>query len=50
MPAQALCGQRRLGELHSVNPYYPTRRFEGDRAQSIRVIGRVVESRRKFGY
>lgn len=37
-------------ELHSVNPYYPTRRFEGDRAQSIRVIGRVVESRRKFGY
>ncbi len=35
-------------ELHSVNPYYPPRRFEGADATSIRILGRVIESRRKF--
>ena len=35
-------------ELHSVNPYYPVRRFAGSSAQQVRIIGRVMESKRKF--
>lgn len=35
-------------ELHSVNPYYPPRRFEGADTHAIRILGRVIESRRKF--
>lgn len=35
-------------ELHSVNPYYPPRRFEENDASSVRILGLVVESRRKF--
>lgn len=30
-------------ELHSVNPYYPPRRFEGEDAQKILVVGLVKE-------
>lgn len=37
-------------ELHSVNPYYPTRRFEGGEMDRVRIVGRVVESRRRYGY
>ena len=35
-------------ELHSVNPYYPVRRFEGEAARQVRIVGRVMESKRKF--
>ena len=35
-------------ELHSENPYYPVRRFEGEDVLRIRVVGRVIESKRKF--
>ena len=35
-------------ELQSVNPYYPPRRFTGDDTACVHVIGKVVESRRKF--
>ncbi|MGI6263870.1 MAG: LexA family protein [Acutalibacteraceae bacterium] len=35
-------------ELHSVNPYYPPRRFRGDDAAKVRIVGRVMESKRKF--
>lgn len=35
-------------ELHSVNPMYPVRRFEGEDVQLINVMGLVVESKRKF--
>lgn len=37
-------------ELHSINPYYPLRRFEGAATSQIQVVGQVVESRRKFTY
>ena len=30
-------------ELHSVNPYYPVRRFEGAEADDVRVVGAVIE-------
>jgi len=33
-------------ELHSFNPYYPVRRFEGSEVQRISVVGKVVESKR----
>jgi len=33
-------------ELHSFNPYYPVRRFEGSEIQRISVVGKVVESKR----
>lgn len=33
-------------ELHSFNPYYPVRRFEGEDIQRISVVGKVVESKR----
>lgn len=35
-------------ELQSINPYYPPRRFEGADAHAVRILGKVVESRRKF--
>ncbi len=35
-------------ELHSINPCYPPRRFEGADVRQITVIGRVIESRHKF--
>ncbi len=35
-------------ELHSVNPYYPVRRFTGKDMQRVRILGRVMESKRKF--
>lgn len=35
-------------ELHSINPYYPVRRFMGRAAGQVRIIGRVMESKRKF--
>ena len=33
-------------ELHSFNPYYPVRRFEGSDIERIGIIGKVVESKR----
>ena len=35
-------------ELHSPNPYYPPRRFEKEDTARIRLIGLVLESKRKF--
>ncbi len=35
-------------ELHSVNPYYPPRRFEQDQMTRVTTIGLVVESKRKY--
>lgn len=35
-------------ELQSINHYYPPRRFEGNAATSVRILGKVIESRRKF--
>ncbi len=35
-------------ELQSVNPYYPPRRFEGEQAARVTVVGLVVESKRKY--
>ncbi len=35
-------------ELQSVNPYYPPRRFEGADAAAVHILGKVIESRRKF--
>lgn len=35
-------------ELKSFNPYYPVRRFEGEEIQRIFIIGRVMESKRKY--
>lgn len=35
-------------ELHSINPMYPVRRFEDEDVELIRVMGLVVESKRKF--
>jgi len=35
-------------ELQSINPYYPPRRFEGKDARCVHILGKVVESRRKF--
>ncbi len=35
-------------ELQSVNPYYPPRRFEGEQATRVTVVGLVVESKRKY--
>lgn len=34
--------------LVSFNPYFPPRVFEGEEAQRVRVVGRVIESKRKF--
>ena len=35
-------------ELRSYNPYYPVRRFEGENVTEICVMGKVMESRRKY--
>lgn len=35
-------------ELHSFNPYYPPRRFEGAQMSRVTVVGLVVESKRKY--
>ena len=35
-------------ELHSINPYYPVRRFEGEDVLKIRVVGKVIEVKRKL--
>jgi repressor LexA len=35
-------------ELHSFNPYYPVRRFEGEEAANVRVVGLVVEVSKKL--
>ena len=35
-------------ELHSFNPYYPVRRFEGREANEVHVVGLVVEVSRKL--
>ena len=35
-------------ELQSINPYYPPRRFEDADVCRVRILGIVVESRRKF--
>ncbi len=35
-------------ELHSINPYYPVRRFENDSADDVRVVGLVVEVSKKL--
>ena len=35
-------------ELRSYNPYYPVRRFEGEDVTEICVMGKVMESRRKY--
>ena len=35
-------------ELHSVNPYYPVRRFTGAEVQMIKVVGKVIEIKRKL--
>jgi repressor LexA len=35
-------------ELHSINPMYPVRRFEGEDVMRIRVFGLVKEIKRKF--
>ena len=35
-------------ELHSFNHYYPVRRFENEDVLSVRVIGKVIESKRKW--
>lgn len=34
--------------LKSNNPYYPARKFEGDEMNRVRIVGKVVESKRKF--
>ena len=35
-------------ELHSENPTYPVRRFVGEDIRRIRVVGLLIESKRKF--
>lgn len=35
-------------ELHSENPMYPVRRFEGADVQDIEIVGRVMQVRRNF--
>ena len=35
-------------ELHSVNPYYPVRRFEGENVTEVTVVGLVVEIKRRL--
>lgn len=39
---------RNFIELHSINPMYPPRRFEGEDVLRIRVFGLVKEIKRKF--
>lgn len=35
-------------ELHSINPYYPVRRFEKESANDVRVVGAVIEVSKKL--
>lgn len=35
-------------ELHSINPYYPVRKFKGNEVMRIRVVGKVIEIKRKL--
>lgn len=35
-------------ELHSVNPYYPVRKFEGEDVLRLQILGKVVGSYRSF--
>lgn len=35
-------------ELHSINPYYPVRRFENESAADVHVVGSVVEVSKKL--
>ncbi len=35
-------------ELHSVNPYYPVRRFEGADVELLHIVGLVMGIKRKF--
>lgn len=35
-------------KLHAFNPYFPTLRFDASEAAQIKVIGKVIESRRKW--
>ncbi|MBQ9384246.1 MAG: helix-turn-helix domain-containing protein [Ruminiclostridium sp.] len=35
-------------ELHSINPYYPVRRFENEETNNVRVVGLVVEVSKKL--
>ena len=35
-------------ELHSINPYYPVRRFENESANDVRVVGSVIEVSKKL--
>ncbi|MBP3857410.1 MAG: helix-turn-helix domain-containing protein [Ruminiclostridium sp.] len=35
-------------ELHSINPYYPVRRFENESAADVRVVGAVIEVSKKL--
>ena len=35
-------------ELHSINPYYPVRRFENTDADNVRVVGEVVSVNKKL--
>lgn len=35
-------------ELRSINPYYPVRRFDGSDVLRLRVLGRVIEVKRKL--
>lgn len=35
-------------ELQSINPYYPPRRFVGEDTGAVHILGKVIESRRKF--
>lgn len=35
-------------ELHSLNPAYPVRRFDGPDVVQVAVVGLVTESKRKF--
>ncbi|HOV69028.1 MAG TPA: XRE family transcriptional regulator [Clostridia bacterium] len=37
-------------ELHSVNPFYPVRRFEGPDVLQVYVCGKVIEMKRRVGY
>ena len=35
-------------ELHSINPYYPVRRFDGADADDVRVVGAVIEASKRL--
>lgn len=35
-------------ELHSINPYYPVRRFENKEAENVRIVGEVMSVNKKL--